>query len=262
MRMRGIFLAVPLCATAFASTSHINLGTTEAFALLSAETLTNTGASVITGDLGLYPGLSVTGFPPGTLVGTQYLGDAVAEQAQMDLTTAYLQAAGEACDTDLTGQDLGGLTLLPGAYCFSSSAQLTGTLTLDAAGDPNAVFLIQIGSTLTTASASSVVFTNGGRGDNLFWQVGMSATLGTTTTFTGTILAHTSITLNTGANVGCGRLLAQSGAITLDTNVVDIGSCDVSEVPEPGSASLLGVGLLLGLIAYWKASKRAAAAGG
>jgi len=138
---------------------------------------------------------------------------------------------------------------------------LTGTLTLDAQGDPNAIFLFQIGSTLTTASSSSVVFVNGGQGDSVFWQVGSSATLGTTTAFTGNILALSSITLNTGANILCGRALARNGAVTMDTNEVsiDTAGCETTSggaVPEPGTAALLGAGLLVGLI--WARNNRRA----
>ncbi len=170
-------------------------------------------------------------------------------QAQNDLTTAYNFAASESCGTNLTGQNLGGLTLTPGVYCFGSSAQLTGTLTLDALGDPNSVFIFQIGSTLTTASGSSVVVTNDGQGDSVFWQVGSSATLGTTTLFQGNILALASITLNTDADISCGRALARNGAVTMDTNNVSIDTvgCEttsVGSVPEPSTASLL---LLIGM---------------
>ena len=199
------------------------LGTTETFAVLGASTVTNTGSSVINGDLGVWPGLAIVGFPPGTVNGTTHAGDAVALQAQSDLVIAYNDLAGQACDLDLTSQDLGGMTLTPGAYCFSSSAQLTGTLTLDAQGDSNAVFVFQIGSTLTTASGAvvQVINVNGGSDCNIFWQVGSSATLGTGTTFEGSILALTSITLTTSANVS-GRVLARNGAVTLDTNTVSV----------------------------------------
>lgn len=205
--------------------AQISLGSSQSFAALGGTTVTNTGASVINGDVGVSPGTSVTGFPPGVVVGGAiHAGDAVALQAQTDLTTAYDAAAGTACNVDLTGQDLGGLTLTPGVYCFSSSAALTGTLTLDFQGNPNALFLFKIGSTLTTASGSSVVPINNGGSScppNLFWQVGSSATLGTASTFTGNILALTSITLTTGANLN-GRSLARNGAVTLDTNAIAI----------------------------------------
>jgi type VI secretion system secreted protein VgrG len=197
------------------------LGTAENFAVLGGSTVTNTGSSVLTGDLGVWPGLAITGFPPGVVNGTTHAGDAVALQAQSDLVTAYNDLAGQACDTDLTSQNLGGLTLTPGAYCFSTSAQLTGTLTLDAQGDPNAVFVFQIGSTLTTASSSVVQLINGGSNCNVFWQIGTSATLGSGSTLAGSILALTSITLNTSASVS-GQLLARNGAVTLDTNSVSV----------------------------------------
>ena len=255
-----------LCVGAYATAVDVSLGTADPFAVLAGSTVTNTGPSIIGGDLGVSPGSAITGFPPGTVSGgTTHAMDAVALQAQNDLTTAYNFAAGEPCGTNLTGQNLGGLTLTPGVYCFTSSAQLTGMLTLDSQGNSNAVFVFQIGSTLTTASASSVIVANGGEGDNVFWQVGSSATLGTTTAFAGNILALTSITLTTGADIECGRALARNGAVTLDTNDVSINTagCEVttsgggtggtggtsgtggtgSSVPEPSTASLL---LLIG----------------
>jgi hypothetical protein len=199
------------------------LGVAKTFAVLGASTVTNTGNSVLTGDLGVSPGLAITGFPPGIVTGTTHAGDAVALQAQIDVTTAYNALASQPCNTVLTGQDLGGMTLTPGVYCFSSSAQLTGILKLDAQLNPNAVFVFQIGSTLTTASSSlvQVINTGGGSDCNVFWQVGSSATLGTTTTLAGSILALTSITLTTGANVS-GQALARNGAVTLDGNAVSV----------------------------------------
>lgn len=210
------FAALCVCGSPVLAATAPNLGTAETFIVLGGSTVTNTGSSVLTGDLGVWPGLAITGFPPGVVNGTTHAGDAVALQAQSDVVTAYNDVAGQMCDTDLTGQDLGGMTLLPGAYCFSTSAQLTGTLTLDAQGDPNAVFVFQIGSTLTTATNAVVDVINGGSDCNAFWQVGSSATLGTSTAFAGSILALTSITSNTSANVS-GQLLARNGAVTLDT---------------------------------------------
>lgn len=206
------------------------LGTTESFAVLAGSAVSNTGASVVTGDVGIWPNgaSSITGFPPGSVTGTVHAGNAVALQAQSDLTAAYNSVAGQACDTVLTDTDLGGLTLNPGVYCFASSAQLTGTLTLDALGDPDAVFIFQIGTTLITATNSRVQVINGGSGCNVFWQVGSSATLGTATQFEGNILALTSITLVTGSSVS-GRLLARNGAVTLDTNAV--GGCGAGVCP-------------------------------
>jgi len=246
--MRGICLVILsflLPADVYAGAINVDLGTADSFAVLGGSTVTNTGATIINGNLGVWPGTAITGFPPGIVNGTIHLTDDVAMQAQRDLTSAYTFAAGETCSNVLTGQDLGGMTLTPGVYCFGSSAQLTGTLTLDAGGNPNAVFLFQIGSTLTTASGASVLFANGGTGGNLFWLVGSSATLGTTTDFAGNILALTSITLNTGANIPCGRALARNGAVTMDTNVVS--GCEATTgggtIPEPNTA-LLVVGLL------------------
>jgi hypothetical protein len=221
------------------------LGTAQRFAVLGGSTVTNTGATTVDGNLGVAPGLAVTGFPPGLVTdGSIHAGDAVALQAQHDTITAYNALAGEAVTVDLTGQDLGGMTLVAGVYHFSSSAQLTGALSLDAQGDPNAVFVFQIGSTLTTASESSVVVLNGATDCNVFWQVGSSATLGTTTAFKGSLLALTSITLNTGAKV-IGRALARNAAVTMDANDVSMSTCAASSdagmgegiVPDNDSAS-------------------------
>ena len=208
-----------------------SLGTADAYAVLSASTITNTGPTVLNGDLGLSPGTEVTGFPPGTVNGTQHVTDANASQAQLDLTTAYNTLAGSACDASLFGQNLGGLTLTAGTYCYPSSAQLTGTLTLDAQGNPDAVFIIQVGSSLTTASDSTVTLTNSAQACNVFWQVGSSATLGTATRFEGRVLSLTSITANTGATVG-GALLARNGAVTLDNNTITRSQCAAASPPD------------------------------
>lgn len=220
---------------AFAQT----LGTAANFAVLGGSTVTNTGATVVAGDLGVSPGTAITGFPPGIVVGTIHSADAVALQAQNDVTTAYNALAALACNTDLTGQDLGGLTLTPGVYCFSSSAQLTGTLTLDGLGNPNAIFVFQIGSTLTTASNSSVLLINSAQSCNVFWQVGSSATLGSATSFAGNILALTSIALTTRATVS-GRALARNGAVTMDTNSVSTASCALGPSPTPTFTATAG----------------------
>jgi outer membrane autotransporter protein len=201
------------------------LGSAEDFAVLAGSTVTNTGPTVINGgSVGVWPSLAIVGFPPGLVTppGTFHAGDGVAELAQTDLTTAYDFVAGLPSDFDLSGQDLGGLTLSPAVYSFTSSAQLTGVLTLDGQGDPDAEFFFQIGSTLTTASDSAVLLINGANGNNVYWQVGSSATLGTNTVFAGNILANESITLNTGAVITCGRALARTGAVTLDNNVITI----------------------------------------
>lgn len=214
-----LFISMPAAA-------QISLGTAQNFGVLGGSTVTNTGATTVNGHVGASPGTAVTGFPPGVVVGgTLHSNDAVAMQAQNDLTTAYNNIAATPCTVDLTGQNLGGLTLTPGVYCFNTSAQLTGALTLNSLGNPNALFLFKIGSTLTTASASSVTVINGGSACNrVFWQVGSSATIGTGSSFAGDILALTSITITTGAN-STGRLLARNGAVTLDTN--NVNTCGV-----------------------------------
>lgn len=188
------------------------------FTILGGSTVTNTGATTITGDVGVSsPGVRVTGFPPGTILrGRQHVGDAAANDAQLDAQNAYAALAGKVCNTPLTGQDLGGKTLSPGVYCFTSSAQLTGRLVLDAGGQPAGVWVFLIASTLTAAPGSAVVMGENGRASNVFWQVGSAATLGTGTAFAGTIIANSSITMNTGASL-LGRALAR-GAVTMDSN--------------------------------------------
>jgi hypothetical protein len=238
-------LGVPIPVAAQTAPS---LGTAQSYAVLGGSTVTNTGPSVIGGDLGLSPGTAVTGFPPGTVVGGAiHAADAAALSAQNSLTTAYNSAAGQACTQDLTGQDLGGKTLTPGVYCFSTSAAVTGTLTLNAQGSAASVFIFKIGSTLTTASGSSVVMTNGGSQCNVFWQVGSSATIGTSTSFAGNILALTSISLTTSAKV-VGRALARNGAVTLDTNNVTPSTCSVAPTgPTPVPTLPTGILLLMAL---------------
>jgi len=209
------------------------LGAAGSFAVVASSTVTNTGPTVVNGDLAVSPGSAVTGFPPGLVTGTIHAGDATALSAQNSVTTAYNALASQACNVDLTGQNLGGLTLTPGTYCFSSSAQLTGTVTLNALGNPGAVWVFQIGSTLTTASNSRVAFINGGQACGAFWQVGSSATLGTGTAFNGNIFALASITLTTGATSG-GATFARTGAVTLDSNIVSVvGSCGSGPQPSP-----------------------------
>jgi hypothetical protein len=210
------------------------LGTAQSFAVLGGSTVTNTGPTVITGNLGVSPGSAITGFPPGTIVGgVTYAADAVASQAQSDNATAYGTLAGLACNTSyLVPTDIGGLTLVPGVYCFTTSAQVTGILTLDAGGDSAASWVFQIGSTLTTASDSSVLLINGAQQCNVSWQVGSSATIGTGSSFVGNILALTSITLTADATVA-GRALAQNGAVTMDTNTVSVSACTAVSVTPP-----------------------------
>ncbi|GHS84757.1 hypothetical protein AGMMS50218_00370 [Actinomycetota bacterium] len=215
---------------AYAIGTAVGLGAADGFAVLGGQAVTNTGPTVVTGDLGVSPGSAVTGFPPGIVLGVIHPADAQALQAQTDLTTAYNNAAGQAPDASIAG-DLGGLTLFAGVYNAPTLIGLTGTLTLDAQGDPNAVFIFQIGTTLTTASNSRVLLVNGAQSCNVFWQVGSSATLGTTTTFVGNILALTSVSANTGATID-GRALARNGAVTLDTNTVTRSTC----APAPTTA--------------------------
>jgi hypothetical protein len=199
------------------------LGSAGTFTVLAGSTVTNTGATTtITGDVGVSPGTAITGLPPGQPTGGAiHAGDPAAAAAQTALTTAYNDLAGRACGTNLTSVDLGGMTLAPGVYCFNTSAQLTGTLVLDGQGNPNAVFVFKVGSTLTTASNAAVTLTGGAQAANVFWQVGSSATLGTGTAFKGNIVALASVTLNTGASLS-GRALARSGAVTLDTNAITL----------------------------------------
>ncbi len=220
--------------------------------MLGASTVTNTGATILSGtaahpgNLGVSPGGAIVGFPPGILTGPGaaiHINDALAIQAQNDLTTAYNILAGRPTTVNLTGQNLGGLTLIPGVYNFSSSAQLTGVLNLNGLGNPNSVFIFNIGSTLTTANASVVSLLNGAQGGNVFWRVGSSATLGTTTSFAGDILAQTSITLNTGANITCGAAWAHTGAVTLDTNTITL--CNLI---GGGGAGPAGLPLLASLL--------------
>jgi len=208
----------------YAIATFVELGAAESFAVLGGQSVTNTGPSVIIGDLGVSPGTSITGFPPGIVIGAVHPTDAVAAQAQLDLTAGYNAAASQAPDDTITS-DLGGQTLTPGVYSAASTAAITGTLTLDAEGSADAVWVFQIGSSLTTASASSVVLINGANPCNVFWQIGSSATLGTNTTFVGTIMALTSISVNTAATIE-GRALARNGSVTLDTNEITRPICD------------------------------------
>ncbi len=228
----------------------INLGDASSFAVLGGSTVTNTGTTLINGNAGVWPGTSVTGFSSVTVTGgSVHDSDQLAQQAEAALGNAITFAAGETRTSNLTGQDLGGLTLTAGVYNFASAASLTGTLTLNGQGNPNAVFIFQIGSALTTASASMINVINDAEGSNVFWEIGSSATLGTGSIFDGSILANTSISLNTGADIACGRALALTGAVTLQANTVASGgsACNGSSVavPEPSSAGLLAASLAL-----------------
>jgi Ice-binding-like len=245
-RFRVLVLSAPCLAVATlalvgsgspasAAQAQVGLGTATSFAVLGGSTVTNTGPTTISGDVGLAPGNAVVGFPPGLVTGGSiHAADAVALQAQNDLTTAFNDAAGRGPVIDETGVDLGGQTLLPGVYNASTSMALTGTVTLDGLGDPAAVFIFQAGSTLISASNATVSLVGAAQPCNVFWQVGSSATIGTNTTFVGSVLALTSITMQTGASIQ-GRLLARNGQVALDTNVINRPSC--AAVPPPATAT-------------------------
>jgi hypothetical protein len=239
-------MAVP-SGPAAAAQGGVGLGTATPFAVLAGTTVTNTGPSEISGSIGLSPGTAVVGFPPGHVRnGTIHAADAVALQAENDLTTAYNDAAGRGPVVDQTDRDLGGQTLTPGVYSASTSMGLTGTVTLDAKGDPAAVFIFKAGSTLLTASSSRVQLIGSAQPCNVFWQVGSSATIGSTTAFVGTVMALTSITLETGATV-VGRMLARNGQVSLDTNTITRPTCattptvsSVTPTPTPGPSATPG----------------------
>jgi hypothetical protein len=211
------------------------LGTACGFGILGATpAVTNTGASIVTGSVGIWPAAAVTGFPPGTLTGNGGVpnaGDAVAMKAQGDLTTAYNNAAGLPAPPPVLTGDIGGQTLPPGVYSATTTLGITGNLTLDGSTNPNGVWVFQVGSALTTAAggagappASQVILIGGAQAHNVFWVIGSSATLGTHSVFVGTIMAKASITLGTGASLQ-GRALAENGAVTLDDNAVTVPPC-------------------------------------
>lgn len=207
--------------SASAATPSVSLGTAANFAVLAGSTVTNTGPTTINGDLGLSPGTAVTGFPPGQVIGTVHAADGSASQAKNDLATAYDDAAGRST-TATVPVELGGTTKTPGVYeSPAGTFGITGTLTLDAQGDPNAVFIFKAASTLITASASSVTLVNGARSSNVFWKVGSSATLGTYSILRGNVMALASITVTTGVTLD-GRALARTAAVTLDSDTITI----------------------------------------
>jgi hypothetical protein len=238
-------LGLALFATdALAAQPPVGLGTADSFAVLAGQTVTNTGPTTINGDLGVMPGSAVPGFPPGMVNGTIHAADAVALQAQSDLTTAYNDAAGRTPPA-LVSADLGGLTLTAGVYRAPGALGLTGALTLDAQGDPNSVFIFQAASTLITASASHVNLINGAQPCNVFWQVGTSATFGTTSAFVGNVMALTSVSLNNGVTLQ-GRALARNGSVTLINDTISAAHCAPGTTgggaPGEGSAAPVGGG--------------------
>ncbi|WP_426189194.1 DUF3494 domain-containing protein [Massilia sp. DWR3-1-1] len=260
MAMPAPALAAPILASA------------QSFSVLAGAAVSSTGATAINGAVGVAPGTALTGLVLSSIDGTVHGGDALALQAQADADAASGLLAGLAFTRDLSGQDLGGLTLTSGIFLLSSFAQLTGTLVLDAQHQANALFVFQIGTTLTTSTASMVEIINGGADTGVFFDVGTSATLGAGTIFAGNIIAAQSVTLNVGASVLCGRVIARHAAISLDNNLIsndcadggafglgrtDFGSAGFSgnavattppaSVPEPSSlglvmAALLGLG--------------------
>lgn len=253
---RCLSLALLLAAsTASVASAGTVLGSAGAFAVLGATDVTNTGATTITGDIGTYPGTSITGAGSITLTGTQHIADAVAQQAQADTTAAGSLLGAMATTQIMTGLDLGGRTLGVGVYSYASSAQLTGALTLDFAGTSNTDIVFQIGSTLTSASAATVSVINANATDGIFWLVGSSATLGSTSTLAGNIIATASISFDAGAGL-CGRAIAQTGGVSMIGNTVtnDCGGAGVTgyagsvsgpaAVPEPASLALLALPLV------------------
>jgi hypothetical protein len=236
--LAGVALAVALALVAVpavAQAAPVDLATASPFVVLGGTTVTNEGPSVLNGDLGVSPGTALTGFGlPAVVNGATHDSTAVAAQAQLDLTNAYNVAAGQPVSPadDLSGTDLGNRKLTAGAYRYNAGALLTGPLTLDAQGNPNAHFIFEIGAELTTESASSVILINGASPCNVYWQVGSSADLGTTTKFVGNLMALTSISLKNAATVE-GRMLARNGQVSLIDNVLSRPQCATGSTPSP-----------------------------
>jgi hypothetical protein len=206
-----------------AAVSAVPLGAAGSFSVLAGAGITNTGPTRVSGDIGTFPTTSISGLGSLTVGGANHGGDAVTQKAKNDLVTAYTTAAGQGPTNPIAG-DLAGRTLVAGVYNSASSIGLSGALTLNAQGNPNAVFVFQAGSSLTTASGSRILLTGGAQACNVFWKVGSSATLGTGSTFLGSILALTSITVTTGVTID-GRALARNGAVTLDTDTITTSTC-------------------------------------
>ena len=232
-----VFLATAGFARAAGPTT-VGLGSATNFAILAGSGITNTGSTIITGDVGTYPTPSETGFGSVTLNGTNQAGDTLTQGAKTDLTNAYIDAAGRTPVSTIP-TELGGSTLTPGVYNSSAGTfGITGTLTLDGQGDPNAAFIFQMASTLITASGSNIFLIHDANPCNVFWQVGSSATLGTSSQFEGTILALTDISAKNGATVD-GRLLARNGAVTLDSNTITRGTCATVAATVPTTATTI-----------------------
>jgi Ice-binding-like/MBG domain (YGX type)/Domain of unknown function (DUF4214) len=231
-RIRRSVLTLEACEARILMASAPSLGVASGFAVLGSSTVTSTGATTVVGDVGVSPGTSI-GLTTGQVTGTIYAGGPIAAQAEADANTAYNDLVGESADTILTGQNLGGMTLAPDVYRYASSAELSGApLTFNANGNSNAVFVIQIGSTLTTGSDSSVILEGDARASNVFWQVGSSATIGTGTSFQGTLIAEASITLTTGVSIDNGRALALNGAVTMASNSVANAATPLTITPN------------------------------
>ena len=230
-------LALAAPSAASAAPAAVGLGTASSFSVLAGAGITNTGATTIGGDIGTFATTSESGLGTVTLNGVDHAGDAVTQQAKTDLTTAYNQAAGSGPPTSVA-TELGGTTLTPGVY-NGATLQITGTLTLNTLGDPNAVFIFQTASTLITASSSNVLVVGGATACNVYWQVSSSATLGTSSNLIGTVMASTSITADNGATIQ-GRLLASTGAVTLDHNTINAPVCAPPSAPTTTSTTPSG----------------------
>ena len=224
-------VGLALATSAVAASTAVPLATADSFSVLAGSGITNTGATTVSGDIGTFPTATISALGSIALGGTNHAGDAVTQQAKNDLAAAYSTAQGEGPTSSISA-DLGGRTLVPGVYKSMSSMGLTGALTLNAQGDPNSVFVFQVGSAFTSASASRIDLINGAQACNVYWQVGSSATLGTGSTFIGTILALTSITVTTGVTID-GRVLARNGAVTLDTDTITTSPCASPPGPTP-----------------------------
>ena len=230
----------------------VGLGTADSFVVLAGAGVTNTGATTLNGDIGTFPTTAITGIGTMTINGTNHAGDSVTQNAKNDLVTAFGAVASQS-STQTISADLGGSTLVSGVYSSASSLGLTGTLTLDASGDPSAVFIFQAGSTLTTASNSQVSLINGAQACNVFWEIGSSATLGSGSSLMGNLLALTDITLNTGAGVS-GRVLARDGAVTLDANTISRPGCATASSGTPVAQIVYAANigpLAQGLVCPW-----------